>query len=96
MTVNQVAYWQLQEQKRANVEKERENKRSHIADEAERNRSNVAKEAISGRELAEKVRSNKAHERITESHYDAQDVASLLNVGTNVLSGMGKVISGLM
>lgn len=65
MTQNQIAYWNLQEAKRANQEKEREARRSNIAKEQENVRSNLAKEA-------ETARSNRRSEEIsaTKAHQD--------------------------
>lgn len=57
MTRNQIAYWELQESKRANLAKEAELNRSNLAKEEETKRSNLAKET-------EKVRSNRAEETL--------------------------------
>lgn len=65
MTQNQIAYWNLQEAKRANQEKERETRRSNLAKEQENVRSNLAKET-------ETARSNRRSEEIsaTRAHQD--------------------------
>lgn len=64
MTTTQVAYWDLQERKRANLANEGETKRSNLAREAETSRSNRATEGWRDRQLAETGRSNLANEAI--------------------------------
>lgn len=46
MTANQIAYWKLQEDIRANKAREDENYRSNLAKEQETLRSNIARESI--------------------------------------------------
>lgn len=46
MTQMQVAYWTLQEEKRANQAKEQELHRSNVAKETETNRANLATERL--------------------------------------------------
>lgn len=60
MTKNQIEYWSLQEQKRANTETARHN----VAQEGETNRHNVATEGIDMSKLSETSRHNKATEGI--------------------------------
>lgn len=60
MTTNQLAYWKLQEDKRANLAKEQELKRSNVAREDETKRSNLATES-------ERMRSNRMNETISST-----------------------------
>lgn len=64
MTQNQIAYWNLQELKRSNKEKEKENYRSNSAKESENYRHNVSTEQLGYGELAEKNRHNLKGEQI--------------------------------
>lgn len=86
MTANQVAYWKLQEEKRANLVKEGETERSNKAKEQETLRSNQAKEALTA-EL------NKAQmERMkTQSGVDIANAVTggIKNVGQGVSSVAG-------
>lgn len=68
MTANQIAYWNLQEQRRSNLERERETQRSNLAKEKETNRSNLAREHLQGSELDETVRSNLVKEQFNISN----------------------------
>lgn len=72
MTGNQIAYWNLQESKRANQAKEQETLRSNLAKEqlgsetlSETKRSNIAKET-------ETNRSNLINEQIKTADVDSQ------------------------
>lgn len=72
MTYNQIAYWTLQENKRANRAREEEAKRSNQAQEAEAIRSNQAREWETNRsnlaKESETRRANRAYERETNRH----------------------------
>lgn len=60
MTTNQLAYWKLQEDKRANLAKEQELNRSNVARENETKRSNLVGES-------ERERSNRRNEEIASA-----------------------------
>lgn len=64
MTANQIAYWSLDETKRANLAREAETNRANLARETETHRANVASEGIDISKLAETSRHNKASESI--------------------------------
>lgn len=76
MTQNQIAYWNLQENIRANKAKEGENYRSNLAREIETNRSNVAKELETNRsnvaQEREALRSHQENERLTQQQRDTE------------------------
>lgn len=69
MTRNQIAYWEMMENRRSNLAKERETNRSNLANERETNRSNLAREAETMRNnlvvSAETNRANLAREAET-------------------------------
>jgi hypothetical protein len=62
MTTNQIAYWRLQEDKRANAAREAETYRSNVAREGETNRSNLVNEEVKVATQAENVRHNQMTE----------------------------------
>ena len=68
MTQNQIAYWNLQEQQRANRAQETEKRRAAIAQENIAGESNYLKAV----DLAEKERSNRAGETLTASAQEEQ------------------------
>lgn len=72
MTANQLAYWRLEEDKRANRAKEGETHRSNLANEKEANRSNVAREK-------EANRSNVAKEGIESTRNSQNFLLGKLN-----------------
>lgn len=95
MTQNQIAYWNLQEAKRANQEKEREARRSNLAKEQESVRSNLAKEAETERSnrRSEEISAKKAHQDYvlgsvknaeTERHNKASEVLNATDTITKV------------
>lgn len=86
MTQNQIAYWTMQEQKRANRMRERETERSNLEREQETRRSNVRNES-----LKEQFQSAQA------KRWENQSVVEAINAGTklgetivNSLTGMAK------
>lgn len=97
MTQNQIAYWNLQEARRANLEKERELRRSNVAKEAETIRSNLAKEAETHRANVSSERNTKqrnvneytlgtVRNQETERHNRATEVLDATNTATSVAS----------
>lgn len=70
MTVNQIAYWTLQETKRSNTAREAETERSNKAKEAETYRSNLARETEDHRaNLAKELELNRSNlAREAEEH----------------------------
>lgn len=98
MTKNQIEYWKLQEQKRANSAMELENVRSNMAREHETERANRANEAqtkvrdantfaINYAANQEKQRSNMAQEALTMAYNDRYfaNLADRLQHDRNVL-----------
>lgn len=81
MTSNEVAYWTLQEQKRAALVDEAERNRANLAKEQENQRANMAKEQ-------ENYRSNKAKE--TETHR-ANVASENIGTGNSVFSSFGNI-----
>lgn len=77
MTVNQLQYWTLQEQKRANRANEQETRRSNRAREFETQRHNVRSEQIDTDRNIEQKRSNQAQEVLKR---DAQDETQRANL----------------
>lgn len=72
MTANQLAYWRLEEDKRANRAREGETHRSNLVNERETNRSNVARER-------EANRSNLAKEGIESTRNSQNFLLGKLN-----------------
>lgn len=98
MTGNQIAYWNLVENQRANKAKEAENYRSNVAKETETNRSNLIKEgetnrsnlaneAISRDQLLEQKRNNDLN---YETRKEANTVAAV-NAGTKIVDSATKL-----
>lgn len=91
MTANQLKYWDLQEQKRANLAKEQETQRSNLAKELETNRANVVREEMDRPYIRAKTSesSTKSVENITRSVKNSADAAeSLGKMITNIGSGL--------
>lgn len=97
MTQNQIAYWNLQEAKRANLEKERELRRSNVAKERENVRSNLAKEAETRRANISSERNARdrnvneytlgtVRNQETERHNRASEVLDATNTAASVAS----------
>lgn len=83
MTTNQVGYWNMKENERANQARELETNRSNLAKEAETVRSNKAREL-------ETERANKAAEKYKE---DMKAVEWINSIG-NLAKGIGSIASG--
>lgn len=81
MTANEVAYWNLQEQKRANLVDEAERQRANMTKEVETERSNRVREQ-------ETARANRAQEDLGQQRVDTETL-------TGTLSGVGSVLRGL-
>lgn len=97
MTSNEVAYWQVQEQKRSNLMNE------SLKDFAnkETRRSNMANENIKKDTLSESQRHNQTTERIDEKQVDAQSQRwqdqsffDGINAATNVAGAVSKLFKG--
>lgn len=94
MTGNQIAYWNLEEQKRSNRAKE-----------TETNRTNLVNEGIKSDTLAETKRSNLIQEGIKRDDVDSQikrrsvqngvDITSTVFDGIGTLGKLGTGIAGL-
>lgn len=104
MTSNQIAYWSLQEQQRANEAKEKETERSNRAKERETSAHNRATEK-------ETVRSNKVSEGQRDASISSQiktdkvkrgvDIAQTVingvkTVGSLLTEGRGQVVAALL
>lgn len=68
MTSNQIAYWTLEETKRANLAKERENNRTNLANEEIKRQSNQITQSLGYGNLAETRRANQAKETELNRH----------------------------
>lgn len=68
MTSNQIAYWTLEETKRANLAKERENNRTNLANEEIRRQTNQINQSIGYGNLSETRRANLAKETELNRH----------------------------
>lgn len=68
MTSNQIAYWTLEETKRANLAREQENKRTNLANERIRSETNSINQAIGYGNLSENRRANMAKETELNRH----------------------------
>lgn len=94
MTSNQIAYWQLQETKRANLVNEGVNKGQL----AETQRANVAREGIQRDTLAETKRANLKKESQNDRDLDRKDFETGANAAVNVfnsLTGGVKTLGGI-
>lgn len=76
MTSNQIAYWNLREQHRANVAKEAENTRANKARESIQAATNQINLDLGKGNLAESVRSNRVKEGENERSHKAQEALS--------------------
>lgn len=108
MTQNQIAYWNMQEQKRANLAKESETERSNKAKERETFRSNVAQEGLTHDKNVETERHNRYGEKVDTAKAitgGIKDVSSawhsLRQAGSedskrfaNITSGLGSLARG--
>lgn len=88
MTANQINWLNLQEQRRANVEREMENRRANQAKEAEAFRSNLESERLRSVELAERERSNRAQEELKETEQVIEALQPIYRLGGGLLNGI--------
>lgn len=92
MTQNQIAYWNLQEAKRANRAKELESVRSNLAKEQEAQRSNLAKEAETNRANLASESVSRAKVRVDNMLGTVRNVETERhNKATEALQGAGLV-----
>lgn len=90
MTKNQIDYWSLQEQKRANKAGEQETHRANIARETETSRANQAREAIDVSNLQESHRHNVQTEGVSVSNLQEQ---SRHNVATEEIQRLQQTVN---
>lgn len=108
MTQNQIAYWNMVENHRANLAKEQETHRSNVTNErlqstnlSEIARSNAAKELLQLMGLQETTRSNMARESETSRHNQRAEMLELYSAQTkgldtvarNLINALGLVSS---
>lgn len=77
MTANQVAYWTLMEQKRANLVDEKERNRANQAKEQENIRSNKAREALTDYDNATKRMVGKSQKLRNEAEVATMPIKAL-------------------
>lgn len=85
MTSNQIAYWNLQESKRHNIETEGINKES--------NTISKDKNQVEREKLKETNRHNQATESITNKRVDNQNATDIANATFNGIASIGKIIN---
>lgn len=95
MTANQIAYWNLQEQKRSNQVREGETMRHNLTTESETARDNVFKNRESRRANLAKERETERHNVATE--YQARDELGLKKTQTviNVIDNFTDKLMGI-
>ncbi len=96
MTANQISYWNLMENSRANREKEAENIRSNKAKEYENLRHNLQTEDVARREVTEKEKTGRVNRPmtiITGATRSLKDVTDSVSNITDTIHSFSKPIS---
>lgn len=88
MTSNQIAYQQLQEEKRAARVKERETERANKAKEAENRRSNLEKERLNAL-IEDRVQTKRQHDM---DWRETENIVAQINEIGRALRGSGTVL----